>query len=147
VIGGGPAGIAATHYLSEKGFKIELYELRREVGKKPCGGGVPVEINKLLPVPEESILNSTSSLEIYYNNKFVGRWDAGRKIFLLIDRTKYLEAYIRSSNVIVNTSEPIKVSKEKILKRDGTKIDPRKTIIALGVNWNMNERDMIANTY
>ncbi|ABU81887.1 NAD(P)/FAD-dependent oxidoreductase [Ignicoccus hospitalis] len=143
VLGGGPAGVAAAYFLSQEGYKVLLVEQRPHLGAKPCGGGVPTQLNMTLTVPADSILNKIRSLTLYFNMKHVGTWDAKETIFYLIDRTKFLEHYSTSFDVALKTSAKVTHLYATI---NNEKVDISKVIIATGYSWRFRERDMLAQT-
>ncbi|ALU12787.1 hypothetical protein EYM_07560 [Ignicoccus islandicus DSM 13165] len=145
IVGGGPAGIAAAYFLSQKGFKVEVFEAKKVLGKKPCGGGVPDEINKLIPLQPRSILQEVYGMEIYYEDNLIGMWETNRPIFYVIDRTIYLESLVKDLDIVVNKNSPVKISNNVFISKKG-RLDPNKVIVATGVSWRLRERDMVAQT-
>ena len=145
VIGGGPAGVAAAYFLSQKGFKVELFEAKKVLGRKPCGGGVPQELNKLLPIPAESVLREIYGMKLYFEDREIGSWESPSPIFYIIDRTKYLETIANDIDVKINRNSPVKINANSFKSVKGY-LDPKKVIIATGVSWRFKERDMVAQT-
>jgi len=144
VVGGGPAGVATAYFLGEKGFRVLLVEQRPRLGSKPCGGGVPPHINMLLPTPSDVVKNIVKSMSINFEFREVGRWDAKKPIFYMIDRSSYLEHYVTNFEVKVKTAA--KISGTSVMV-GSDKFPLKNTIIATGYSWKMSERDMLAQTY
>ena len=143
VVGGGPGGVAAAHFLSEEGFKVVLAEQRPRLGSKPCGGGVPYHINMIMPLPSDSIKNTIKSMTLHFNMREAGSWYAGKTIFYMIDRSVYLEHF--STNFDVELKTPVKIN-DKFATFKNSKVELSKVIIATGYSWRMKEREMLAQT-
>ncbi len=143
IIGGGPAGVALAHYLTKNGFKVKLFEGRKAVGEKPCGGGVPPQIQEYLPIPKDAILNVAKSMKVSYEFEELGIWDSGKTLFYMVDRRIYLSEYL--SEFDFELGKFVRVTTEGAFV-NGERIDKEKTLIAIGALWRMNERDMVANT-
>ncbi len=146
VIGGGPAGVATAYFLHQKGFKVEIFESKDVLGMKPCGSGVPDEINKWLSVPSQSVLREIYGMDIYFENEEIGSWKANRPIFYIIDRTKYLESVVSSTDIKVHRKSTVKIRNNAFVTPQGKSLEKEKVIIATGVSWRFNERDMVAQT-
>ncbi len=143
IIGGGPAGVALAHYLTKNGFRVKLFEGRKAVGEKPCGGGVPPQIQEYLPVPKEAVLNVAKSMKVSYEFEELGVWDPGKTLFYMVDRRAYLNEYLSEFDYELGKFVKVSMNGATI---DGEHIDKEKVIIAIGALWRMKERDMIANT-
>ncbi len=143
IVGGGPAGVALAHYLTKNGFRVKLFEGRKDVGEKPCGGGVPPQIQGYLPVPNKAILNVIKSMKVTYEFNELGVWESGQTLFYMIDRRTYLREYL--SDFDYEMGKFVKLSKEGAII-DSKRIGKEKVLIAVGALWRINERDMVANT-
>ena len=62
VVGAGPAGSIAAHQIASSGFEVTLLDRAKFPRDKPCGGGVTVRCESLLPFSidpvVEDIINS-----------------------------------------------------------------------------------------
>ncbi|UXD22906.1 hypothetical protein IPA_09505 [Ignicoccus pacificus DSM 13166] len=85
-------------------------------------------------------------MEVYFEDKRLGRWDSGRKIFFLVDRTKYLEEYLNNDLIELKLSTAVKIRNNDEFLVEDKKLEKEKVIVATGVTWRLKERDMVANT-
>jgi flavin-dependent dehydrogenase len=97
----------------------------------------------IFPAPSDVIKNVIKSMTINFEFEEAGRWDAKEPIFYMIDRARYLEHYAKDFDVKLKT--PAKIHRNYV-EVEGDRIDIKKTIIATGFSWRMNERDMLAQT-
>lgn len=70
VVGAGPAGAAFAYYASSSGYRVEVYE-GSEPGSKPCGWAVPVQIEKYVKVPGDTVLTEIRGFRVYLDGKLV----------------------------------------------------------------------------
>ena len=56
IVGAGPAGSTAAKYLSEMNLNVLLIDKAIFPRKKPCGGGIPVQVLDKLPYLKNSDL-------------------------------------------------------------------------------------------
>ncbi len=143
IIGGGPAGIAAGKFLSQKGFKVRLYESLPRAGMKPCGGGVPPTIDSLLKVPKDVILTVTKKITLIHDFTQEVTWEPNKPLFYMIDRSAWLEHHSTDFEVVYNKTVKLKNDRAEI---DGKLIEREKTVIAVGAVWRINKRKRLAKT-
>jgi len=70
VIGAGLAGLSCAYSASRKGVKVLVLEKNSEFGIKPCGEGIPIQIQKDFDVTP-FIKNKIKGYYIYYKGKVI----------------------------------------------------------------------------
>ncbi|MFH1317261.1 MAG: geranylgeranyl reductase family protein [Candidatus Woesearchaeota archaeon] len=69
IVGAGPVGNFAGYLLAKKGYKVEIFEKNKEIGKPvQCTGIVTNTISKLIDVPDECVANRINDVEIFAPN-------------------------------------------------------------------------------
>jgi len=90
VVGGGPAGATAAHFLGQNGLKVLLIDKSAFPRDKPCGGGISVRIVRRFPYLDDELkripvnwvgrvyLESPAGISLHY--------DSDRPLYLMIRR-------------------------------------------------------------
>lgn len=99
IVGGGPAGAFLAYLLEQSGFSPRLYESLPKFAVKPCGMGVPRQIEKIFKVPDDLIMNEIKRYRAYLDGELliesnVEHWG------WMIDKEKLISYFLEGSEVI-----------------------------------------------
>ena len=106
VIGAGLAGLSCAHSASQKGVKVLVLEKNSEFGIKPCGEGIPSQIQKDFDVTP-FIKNKIKGYLIYYDGKIIFHQRSDEPLGYIIDKKSLLnhlskQAEIHGAKILTN---------------------------------------------
>ncbi|MEM0230912.1 MAG: NAD(P)/FAD-dependent oxidoreductase [Candidatus Woesearchaeota archaeon] len=65
IIGAGPSGSHLAYLLAKNGFKVQVFEEKKRIGKLECTGLVSEDIKNILDVPKRLIINRIEGTRIF----------------------------------------------------------------------------------
>ncbi|MDA1061930.1 MAG: NAD(P)/FAD-dependent oxidoreductase, partial [Chloroflexi bacterium] len=94
VVGAGPAGSSAARELAQRGVEVLLLDRARFPRDKPCGGGVTIRCDSLLPFSLEPVIEDvvTGAVIQLRNGRRVTR-DFGQPLTYMTQRSR-LDAFL-----------------------------------------------------
>ena len=99
VVGAGPAGASLAYFLRGRGVDVEVYEAGPRPGFKPCGWGVPREIEEFLPVPRGVVKVKLRGYRVFLDGRQIHE-DTGRRTWgYIVDKPLFLEKLLESVDV------------------------------------------------
>ena len=86
IVGAGPVGSYAAYLLARKGFQVDLYDSKKEIGKPvQCTGIFPAEIKKFVKLDKSFLINVVRQVELFSKHQKA----VFNKEEYVIDRTKF----------------------------------------------------------
>ncbi len=108
VIGAGPAGASLAYFLRERGVDVEVYEAGPRPGVKPCGWGVPREIEEFLSIPQSVVKVKLRGYRVFLDGGQIHE-DVGRRTWgYIVNKPLFLEKLLEG--VEVHYSSPARFS-------------------------------------
>jgi flavin-dependent dehydrogenase len=133
IIGAGPAGASLSYFLRDTEYKVLVYDYSPKPGLKPCGWAVPVQTEKLIPIPEGFKINTIYGHRVFLNSKLVLEQEKRTPWGYIINKPSWLAYLLKESGA------------EFIRKKACTeKVDNGYiNVIATGGYWNSSPKDKI----
>ncbi|MCI4396413.1 MAG: NAD(P)/FAD-dependent oxidoreductase [Thermoprotei archaeon] len=138
-----------AYLLSESGFSVEVYELLPKFSVKPCGMGVPIQIESFFRLPESFILSKIKGYRAYLDGEMLV--EGGGNIWgYTIDKEGLISYLLEKVKVVrkrVDDSYPMGLAKEfqgkKVIISTGfySKLADRERINAVEVTIEKNKAD------
>ena len=82
IIGGGICGLYLAWKLSEKGYKVTLFEKNKKIGKEACSGLFSKRILDFIPESKKLIQNQIEYALLHFPKKTI-RIDFSRNFFVM----------------------------------------------------------------
>ncbi len=107
IIGAGPAGAALARFLSDKGFRVTVYDAAPRPALKPCGWGVPIEVEEYLRIPGDAVINDIMGYRIYLDGRLIHEnISSRRKWGYIVDKPRLIKLLLEG--VEARFSSPVR---------------------------------------
>ncbi|ABM79894.1 NAD(P)-binding protein [Hyperthermus butylicus] len=90
IIGAGPAGAALARFLTDKGFRVKVYDIAPYPGFKPCGWAVPLQVEDYIDIPVDAILTEIRGFRVYVDGELAHE-KYGKLQGYIIDKPAFLK--------------------------------------------------------
>ncbi|MEM0021092.1 MAG: NAD(P)/FAD-dependent oxidoreductase [Fervidicoccaceae archaeon] len=134
VIGGGPSGAFLARLLSDSGYKVSVYESMPRYSTKPCGMGVPKQIESLLNIPDEFVLSKIRGYRAFIDGELKAE-NRGELWGWTVDKEGLISYLLEGIDVVKKKYEDYP-SKLKSLNN-------AYVVISNGIYWSLASRDRI----
>ncbi|AKG38698.1 hypothetical protein MA03_04580 [Infirmifilum uzonense] len=108
IVGAGPAGAYLARLLVDDGFEVKVFEGAPRLASKPCGGGLPFSVERVLRVPEESVLVKVKGYKVYVGAK-VSKESHGKFYGYIVDKESLLKYLLEGVEVVRKWTSPEKL--------------------------------------
>lgn len=98
VIGAGSAGASLAYFLKDE-FNVKIYEMKSDLGLKPCAWGVPKEIEEYIKIPKRVILNNIYKYKIYLDGELLVERSSKSPLGYIIDKREFLKWLLEGVDV------------------------------------------------
>ena len=96
IAGAGPAGALAARLLSDKGYRVRVYD--PAPGFKPCGWAVPVQVERVYKIPGEAVLTEIRGFRVYLDGEPVHE-EYGRLWGYIVDKPRMIASLLEGVEV------------------------------------------------
>ncbi len=133
VVGGGPAGAALAYFLSQSGLRVTVVEAAPKPGIKPCGWMIPVQVERVLKVPEDLVITSVRGYRVYLDGELIGE-EYGRLLAYLVDRPGLVEWLLEQAEKMLKTVAR-RIEGKRVYTTSGVVEARETTVVATGNVW------------
>ncbi|MGC8678366.1 MAG: hypothetical protein ACP5TH_01005 [Fervidicoccaceae archaeon] len=153
IIGGGPAGSFLAYLLTQAGASAKVYESLPKPAAKPCGMGVPKQIEKIFKIPDGLVMNEVRKYKVYLDGELfveskeeLWGWivDKERMISYLLEGSEFINKKVNDRPDVLKELFP----NAYVVISNGSYWNgaSKERINALEVTLNLNERSFDENT-